>query len=148
MNLVKVTGEVIERYSIAQLKADNPNTSFPVTNGEIPLTVLASFNVYPFEEVKPYADHLTEELSETGFTVVDGVYRQNYEVVRIDITMARDNVRAERNKRLAATDWRCLQDTNATPEILEYRQLLRDISEQASFPFNIEWPAEPQDQLP
>lgn len=148
MNLVKVTGSVIERYSIAQLKADNPNTSFPVTNGEIPAKVLASFDVYPFEDLKPYADPLTEELSETGFTIVDGVYRPVYEVVRIDTTVARDNVRAERNKRLAATDWRCLADTNATPEILEYRQLLRDISEQASFPFDLDWPTEPQDQLP
>jgi hypothetical protein len=52
-----------------------------------------------------------------------------------------ESVRAERNKRLAATDFYMLQDAPAAPVgIAEYRQALRDITEQEGFPWNVEWP--------
>lgn len=50
-------------------------------------------------------------------------------------------VRDERNKRLAATDFYMLQDAPAAPNgLMEYRQALRDITEQDGFPELIEWP--------
>lgn len=55
-----------------------------------------------------------------------------------------DNVRDERNKRLAECDWTQLADApvdDATWAV--YRQALRDIPTQAGFPWNITWPAKP-----
>lgn len=50
-------------------------------------------------------------------------------------------VRTERNKRLAATDFYMLQDAPAAPVgVAEYRQALRDVTEQEGFPFDIVWP--------
>ena len=54
MLYVKVTNGVAERYSLAQLRADNPNTSFPVTPNE---TTLAEYGVYPcIDDPAPTAD--------------------------------------------------------------------------------------------
>jgi hypothetical protein len=50
-------------------------------------------------------------------------------------------IRAERDKRLAATDFYMLQDAPASPMgVAEYRQALRDITEQEGFPDNVIWP--------
>lgn len=51
------------------------------------------------------------------------------------------NVRAERDKRLAATDFYMLQDAPPAPEgLTAYRQALRDITEQPGFPEDVQWP--------
>lgn len=54
-------------------------------------------------------------------------------------------VRAERDRRLAATDWTQLPDVPlATKEMwANYRQALRDVTLQPD-PFNIVWPTAPQ----
>lgn len=50
-------------------------------------------------------------------------------------------VRSERDKRIAATDFYMLQDAPPAPEgLTTYRQALRDITEQPGFPENVEWP--------
>lgn len=52
-------------------------------------------------------------------------------------------VRAERNERLAATDWRASQDVTMSPSWRDHRQLLRDIPQQTGFPNNVTWPVKP-----
>lgn len=52
-------------------------------------------------------------------------------------------VRAERNKKLAATDWRASSDLTLSTEWATYRQALRDVPSQAGFPNTITWPTEP-----
>ena len=53
-------------------------------------------------------------------------------------------IREERNKLLTATDWRALADQTLSDEWQNYRQALRDISSQASFPDEVAWPQAPQ----
>ena len=57
-------------------------------------------------------------------------------------------IRTERNRRLAETDWYMMPDypldPNNTEEMKAYRQALRDIPEQSGFPKNVQWPVEPQ----
>ncbi|WMM94916.1 hypothetical protein CRP804_gp38 [Roseobacter phage CRP-804] len=53
-------------------------------------------------------------------------------------------LRSERNKRLASTDWWVLPDNNPSPEQLEYRQALRDITNHYSSPLEVVWPEKPQ----
>lgn len=56
------------------------------------------------------------------------------------------DVRAERNRLLAASDWTQLPDV---PEALRsawaiYRQALRDIPQQSGFPASVVWPSKPE----
>lgn len=57
-----------------------------------------------------------------------------------------DEVRAERNARLAACDWTQLADAPLSPEQRTawqaYRQALRDITKRPD-PFNLDWPEAP-----
>jgi len=53
-------------------------------------------------------------------------------------------VRAERNTKLAATDWTQITDATADKQAwATYRQALRDISAQSGFPLTIVWPDAP-----
>ena len=60
----------------------------------------------------------------------------------INAAIAAD-VRAERNTKLAESDWRASQDVTMSDEWRTYRQALRDVPSQAGFPANITWPNEP-----
>lgn len=57
-------------------------------------------------------------------------------------------VRAERDRRIAETDWYMMPDYPADPETLEvvksYRKALRDITLQSGFPRDVEWPVMPK----
>jgi hypothetical protein len=54
-------------------------------------------------------------------------------------------VRDDRNTRLAACDWTQLADAPADSLAwANYRQALRDVPSQAGFPWNIQWPAQPE----
>lgn len=53
-------------------------------------------------------------------------------------------VRAERDKRIAATDYFLLPDAPTAPDnLLAYRQALRGITEQPDFPEKVTWPELP-----
>lgn len=49
-------------------------------------------------------------------------------------------VRAERDVKLAATDWTASTDVTMTAEMTAYRQALRDVPAQSGFPNTIDWP--------
>lgn len=52
-------------------------------------------------------------------------------------------VRAERNAKIAACDWRVLPDVLNGDVWKVYRQALRDVPIQPGFPGNVVWPVEP-----
>jgi hypothetical protein len=52
-------------------------------------------------------------------------------------------VRSTRNTLLEETDWLAMSDVTMSPEILSYRQSLRDITRQVGFPQNVIWPIKP-----
>ncbi len=58
-----------------------------------------------------------------------------------------DSVRAERDRRLTACDYRCMPDypqsDSERAAWAQYRQALRDVPSQAGFPGEVEWPVEP-----
>jgi hypothetical protein len=58
-----------------------------------------------------------------------------------------DQVRRERNTKLAECDWTQLNDTpldnTAKIQWTAYRQALRDVPSQAGFPHNVVWPTKP-----
>lgn len=63
------------------------------------------------------------------------------------VTRTADEVRAERNARLAACDWTQLQDADLTKEQQEawqlYRASLRAVPSQPGFPEKVTWPTPP-----
>ena len=54
------------------------------------------------------------------------------------------SVRTDRNKRLADCDWTQLPDAPVdTAAWATYRQELRDVTAQAGFPWDVQWPVAP-----
>ena len=57
---------------------------------------------------------------------------------------AADEIRNERSRLLAKTDWMALSDVTMSAEMATYRQALRDITAQAGFPHGVTWPTKPE----
>lgn len=55
----------------------------------------------------------------------------------------RQNLRTERNARLAETDYLALSDSTLTDEMRTYRQALRDLPANTADPANPVWPVKP-----
>ena len=56
---------------------------------------------------------------------------------------AAEQVRKERDIKLAETDWMASSDVTLSTAWRTYRQALRDVPAQAGFPNSITWPTEP-----
>lgn len=54
------------------------------------------------------------------------------------------NVRDERTRKLAETDWRFRSDMTPSQAWIDYCVALRNVPEQVGFPWVVEWPIEPQ----
>lgn len=65
------------------------------------------------------------------------------EIERITAEIPWQELRLERNRRLAATDYLALSDQTLTPEITAYRQALRDLPSNTADPANPVWPVNP-----
>lgn len=148
--------------TISQFKASYPNTSFPkqITN-----SILDSYGYDPVLNgaaatvTAPYGQSVRDGVEQIDgqwftkfiagpvFTDIEGgetaaeqeaAYR-----ARIDAEVA-SSVRAERNKKLADTDWTQLADSSADATTwATYRTALRDLPTTEGFPHNITWPTEP-----
>ena len=65
-------------------------------------------------------------------------------VKQADHDTAAAAVRAERDRLIAATDWTVLGDAKTVKaDWKTYRQALRDVPEQAGFPYAVVWPTPP-----
>lgn len=80
---IKLNNGQIEKYpySVSQLKADNPDTSFPK---DIPDSLLAEWNVYPVKgALMPNYDY-TKKLIEKQPDLINSEWTQVWEVVNKD----------------------------------------------------------------
>lgn len=124
-----------------------PNTSFSA-GGPDDAFLLAN-NALKVNAFKPY-NQATQKLVGCD-PYIDGewVYTVKVENLTPEDIAARNaaqaaKVRAERNARLAACDWTQLPDAPVDRAAwATYRQALRDISDQPGFPWEINWPTEP-----
>lgn len=72
------------------------------------------------------------------------VLQKSQEEIDADTEAKAAEVRAERNAKLAASDWTQVLDAQVDRTVwAAYRQELRDISAQPGFPWEVEWPTEP-----
>ena len=137
-------------YTQTDLIRDNPSTSFP--SGGISPASLAEWNLFPVHfadqpEVAPLAQRVVELAP-----MYDGqswiqqwaVEALSQDEINANAAQQAAAVRADRNARLAATDWTQIADSTADkPAWAAYRQTLRDVPLQAGFPQSVSWPQEP-----
>lgn len=156
--LLKDTQQVITDI---EFKLMYPNTSFPqVLNEEI----LNEYNaVVIMEGPQAVTSTLYEYSYRNGIQEINGKWFTKYEIgpvfvdndektaeeqlteykYNIDATYA-DGVRNRRNELLKNSDWTQVVDATVDKNVwLIYRQQLRDITTQESFPFDIQWPEQP-----
>lgn len=80
-----------------------------------------------------------------GWVLVKGMVPPEPTPLPPDIAGA---IRAERNAKLAESDWTQLDDspvTNAKKlEWASYRHALRDVPQQPGFPWDVQWPTQPE----
>ena len=62
------------------------------------------------------------------------------------LAQAAEQVRNERDRLLAASDWTQIADAPVVSlEWQSYRQALRDVPQQSGFPDSVEWPVAPDE---
>jgi len=143
-------GEAVYPYSIAHLRKDNPNTSFPVVISE---STLASFGVYPVTFLDaPEYDVNTQKIEQDDKPVeVNGAWLLGWTITDLSADELEAKaveksaeVRMYRGRLLASSDWTQISDAPVDQAAwATYRQSLRDVPQQAGFPFNVTWPQEP-----
>ena len=94
----------------------------------------------------PQIDRAKQRLAMGAPALVDGTYTVTWTVTDIPAAEQGKKIREERNKRLAACDWTQLADSPADKATwATYRQALRDVPEQDTFPSSVIWPTEPKE---
>lgn len=127
-------------YSFGDLRRDNPQTCFPTNPSE---DCLIDFNTYIVSStVTPEFDRLTQKVI-PGVELVVGMWTQKWTIQNLPQEIAEKNVRNERDRLLSQSDWRALNDQTLSPEWETYRQALREVPQQAGFPFSVNWPTLP-----
>ena len=142
---IKLTNGTPAKYSLGQLRRDNPNTSFPKL---IPDGLLASYDVYPYTRpAVPEYDSLTHEITDGSFEQVSGEWSLPYVVQQQENIDAEKNIRSRRDSFLLQSDWIVVKSyergQNIPADWELYRQALRDITEQTGFPYEVTWPTKP-----
>lgn len=152
---VKLNNDEIEKYpyTLEMFREENSNKSLPKFLNDL---FLATNNVFPVsEDVKPEYDSITKKLVKieppilkdekwiTEWSIVDKSQDEmDYEYNQLATT-----ARQQRDMLLSSSDWvtaKAFETSTPIPaEWVSYRQSLRDISSQASFPYNISWPTKP-----
>ena len=147
-------------YNWDNLVKNNPNTSFPADidfrdmYAATEAAAAGSSLVRVTEQAQPTYDPSTQKLvrnDQPTLSGTDWVLGWTVQTMTADEQAAAKTqkataVRSDRNNRLAQSDWTQLTDA---PEINKlawatYRQALRDIPSQAGFPWDIQWPTQPE----
>lgn len=150
---VKANNGVVEKYpyTTADLTQENPSVSFPsVLSAEI----LANFNVFQvIEQEKPDTDNLfytvkrhLPELINGEWVLLWDIIQKTQEQLDEEAEIEAEAIRSSRNKKLSLSDWTQLDDSPGTKKLewATYRQALRDLPAQAGFPWDVDWPSQPE----
>tara|TARA_B110000858_G_C17708303_1_gene429310 strand:+ start:115 stop:570 length:456 start_codon:yes stop_codon:yes gene_type:complete len=134
--------------TFSELKERLPNVSFSKEPKEIQSYCRVEDG--PTVEFDGYTQYVTEGKP----YLLNGVYVRNWIVsdhskitlnqnAERNLNAKKGAVRKKRNRLLAATDWAVLPDVHTSSDMLEYRQALREVPKQSSFPWEISWPELP-----
>lgn len=78
-----------------------------------------------------------------GYLYNGSTFSENPEIISAKLENEKIQIRAERDRLIAETDFWLLPDRIVTQEQLDYRQALRDVPQQEGFPENVIWPEKP-----
>ena len=134
-------------YSLGQLRKDHRNVSFPKVPSD---QDLARFGVVRVTTSPQPAYDYTKNLSLTA-EEVNGQWVEKWvatdasqEEITERVEGQAQYIRVERNQLLSESDWTQVADAPVDQTAwAAYRRALRDITEQAGFPFNVAWPSKP-----
>lgn len=131
-------------YNFADLRADNPNISFPAEPTD---ALFEAYGVYNVEYApEPDYDRLTHDCAQnTSPTLTNGKWTVGYTVAQRMEDDAANRVRRHRNGLLQETDEYALSDRTLSTEMAQYRSDLRAVPEQSGFPFDTTWPSKPEE---
>ena len=128
-----------------QIVRENPNTSFALP---LSAAALAGLNMAILkEDVRPSYDAATQTVIDGDIEERSGSYYQTFtvidrpaEAIANDLANKKANVRAQRDAKLAASDWAVLPDSALSAEdktvYQNYRTALRNVPAQDGFPNN------------
>jgi hypothetical protein len=142
---IRDTGQVMTESEFRSL---HPDTSFPP---QLTAELLDSFGADPVlngPQAQPTRYQVSfrdgvEEVNGQWFTKFSVADMDADAIVSLDARQA-DSVRAERNRKLTASDWTQVEDAPVDKAAwAAYRQGLRDVPSQAGFPWDVTWPVEP-----
>lgn len=134
---IEQTGELSVLFPNVSFPASGPSNEWMAQNNLVPVTYFKPYNASA-EKLTPADPYI--ENGNVYAVVVEALTNEEV-VARTESLWA--NVRADRNRRLAACDWTQLPDAPVdAAEWATYRQELRDITTQTD-PLNIVWPTEP-----
>ena len=136
---------------LLDIRKAHPQTSFPKNLEGVDLS---SFGVVTVADAdQPSFNINTQTITEGAPALVDGTWTQTWSISDLSEEQLAANtasvaasVRAERNRRLASSDWTQLADATANATTWStYRQQLRDLptSSGDDWPHNVTWPTEP-----
>ena len=143
MRYYDITNSTI--ISERQIRNANPNTSFALPLSD---AALAGLNMAKLlEDARPSYDADTQTVIEGAVEERSGSYYQTCSVIdrsagaiANDLANKKSQVRAQRNARLAETDWAMMPDSPLIDYdkgiMASYRTALRDVPAQAGFPNN------------
>jgi hypothetical protein len=134
-------------YTLADLRCENKNTSWPQNISD---EVAADFGVFLVLPAPQPVDRYDINLGRTAIKQGSNWVEQwigtpaTPEQITERTATKETEVRTDRNARLAACDWTQLPDAPADYTVwAAYRQQLRDVTTQSSFPWEVVWPVAP-----
>lgn len=133
-------------YDITTLVLENRNVSFPKG---FPDDVINSYDIFRVAEAeKPEFDPLTQDCVINDAPHLEGSkWVIGYTAQNKHVDIASKEVRRHRNALLKNTDWVVVfhteRGTSVPIEWKQYRQALRDITDQPGFPHAVIWPDTP-----
>lgn len=131
------------------LQRDYPNTSFPqpLTDASLPEGVVSVEMNNPPIPTRPLqtVERQDAPVLESGRWRLAYTVRDMTNEEAAQLTEAKKNeVRAERNRLIAESDWTQVADAPVDKAAwAAYRQVLRNITSQPGFPFEVQWPDTP-----
>lgn len=146
---IRATGQTMLEDELRRWAKETTGASWNQTTDE----VLEALGVdLVFDGPQPMAGRY-QIVYRDGVEQMAGKWYTKYSVADLDADaiVAKDaeqakNMRAQRNEKLAQTDWTQGKDIpdNISSKWAVYRQALRDVPAQSGFPWDVQWPAQPE----
>lgn len=142
---IRDTGAIVQEQ---EFRAMFPNTGFPVPLTEEIINDFGGDVVLEGPQTQPTRYQVAYR---DGVEQIDGAWHTKYSVADMgdEAIAAKDaaqaqSVRDQRKAKLAECDWTQVADSPVDKNAwAAYRQALRDITTQAGFPWEINWPVAP-----